>query len=112
MDMGMGSMIDLLIIACGVYLLYSAISMMNGGDIPKPLLPSSVEPAVLKEKKEFTKAVGKKTLILAVAALVSGAIDLANETWFQISILNLIVTVVFISITVWYCMTVKKLYEK
>ena len=54
MDIGMGGMIDLLVLACGLYLVYSAVSMMNGGDIPKPLLPASVEPAVMREKKEFS----------------------------------------------------------
>ncbi|MCR5304165.1 MAG: hypothetical protein K6E33_06330 [Lachnospiraceae bacterium] len=110
--MEMGSMVDVMIAGCGIYLIWAAWSMIRGGDIPKPLLPASMETAAIKEKKGIGVEIGKRTLVMGIAAVICGGMDAINEMYIGISAINIVLMVLFVVVTVWYCISVRKLYRQ
>lgn len=70
-------MIDLLIIACGVYVIYWAVQMVQTKTIPEMLVGKGFPTSRAKDKEGFIKATFPMTLVLGIvlfAVGISGAL--------------------------------------
>lgn len=76
---GMESLFGIIGVACGIYALYSWFHLKFKKDLTKSvLLPKSVNVKKCKDKEAYIKETLPMHLILGVAALVYGAVELLN----------------------------------
>ncbi len=74
------SIFDILITACGLYLVYTAVVMKIKGKIVKGVLVSKdVDVEKIKDKEGFIRYMSGKALLVGVLAAAVGMINLVNS---------------------------------
>lgn len=104
--------LDMIIVACGVYLIYGAIILKTRGEItPNIMLPKNVKPESVKDKEGFINAIFLKLLVLGIVTIVVGFIILLNDVVMQMMFLNAISYGVFAAALLWYGFALKKAHK-
>ena len=110
----MFSFIDIVVVGCGLYVIYLYIEMRNTGKIRESmLLPKGLDVKKCKDADGYIRQAGPKQLVLGIIALLCGVAGLLQDFT---GILNyyvyLATLVVFFAYAVWYTVFMKKLIKK
>lgn len=76
--MSFSMIIDLLIIACGVYVIYWAMQMVQTKKIPEMLVGKGFPISRAKDKEGFIKATFPLTLVLGIILFIVGVLGALN----------------------------------
>ncbi|WP_283680812.1 hypothetical protein [Parablautia sp. Marseille-Q6255] len=103
-------LMDVMILLCGVYILYLSFVMIKTGKLKEnALMPKDLEMKKCKDVAGFIRYMRAKQIILGGLAVISGAVGLAQDYGkLNSPVLYLGTIVVFIACVVWYCVAVKK----
>lgn len=106
----MFGMMDGLIILCGLYVIYQAVSMYRSGDITgNPLLPKNLNAAACRDKNGFIAAMWKKQLLCGVLAVLSGCAGVLEDYTGMVGpYVYLGMIVLLVGFLIWYSVMVKK----
>ncbi|MGL6202484.1 MAG: hypothetical protein ACRC3H_26520 [Lachnospiraceae bacterium] len=108
-----GSMLAILVLACGVYCIYACITMKKTGEINKTILSSKgMEGQQCKDTKAYIQEAIPKVLVLGISAIIYGGLDLINYYLISLGMLSWIMMVVFFGVLVWVAYGLKKLHKK
>ena len=106
----MYALIDAIITAGGVYIIYQYIMMKSSGALRQNmLLPKDLDIKKCRDVAGFIQYTGTKQMIFGVVALAGGIIGLIQDfTGLIGAVPYLIFIVVFFMLAIWYGMSVKK----
>ncbi len=104
------SFMDILVVACGVYVLYLYVEMVKGGKIRENmLLPKGLNVKKCKDINAFIRYIGPKQLILGISALLCGAAGLLQDfTTYVSPPVYLCTLFLFFACAIWYTFVMKK----
>lgn len=75
------SLMDVLVAACGIYVIYLYVEMIRTGKIRESmLLPKGLNVRKCKNPSEFIRYVGIKQLIFGISALLCGVVGLDRKS--------------------------------
>lgn len=94
---------DILIMFCGAYLIYSSIQMKRTGEISSVLIGKGYDVKKAKDPEGYIEYMYLKSVILGVIVIAGGAIDFLNDRYWNIPNLNLIVSGIFLLILIVFC---------
>lgn len=110
MNDSMGGLFGVIGLACGAYIFYAWFKMKKTGEINRTiLLPRSENPKKCKNRDAYIKAVSPKMLILGVAAVFYGAVDLCCSYMTVPVALFWTAIGVFLAALIWFAASVSKL---
>lgn len=105
--------IDLIVIACGLYGVYSWYLLVYKHEIKKTLLiGGNTNPQDCKDIEGFAAFMGTKLLILSAVMIIFGGISAYSS---YVEFLGTIVWVgmaIFLVIIIWYCVQLRKAEQK
>lgn len=105
--------LDMIIVACGVYLIYGAVILKTRGEItPNIMLPKNVTPEQVKDKEGFKNAICLKLFVLGIATVIVGLVIVINDVFLQMMIINAIAYGVFAAALLWYGFALKKAHKE
>lgn len=107
-------MIDLIIAACGIYVLYSCSVMKSTGKIQGGMLmPKNVDLNRCKDPAGFIREIVPKLLVLGIMAFLCGAVGLVMDyTGLIPGAVYLVLMIAFLAALVWYTKVSKKIIKK
>ena len=112
----MGSMItliDLMFIGCGIYILYVYYSLKFKGEIKETLLlPKGTDPNRCKDKEAYIAEMANTVLIYGIVVLLCGVMCIVEDTYQSLGNYYLLVLVVFVAVTIWFSAKGKKALKK
>jgi len=110
MDAMMWSLMDIIFLGVGGYLIYAWYLMQTTGEIKKNLLmDEKVELRRCKDLEGYKRFIGPKMLIFGVICLLHGALGLVNTYVVLLpSAVYIANMVIFLIALVWYAMQTKK----
>lgn len=109
----MFSLIDVLIVGSGAYILYIFYQLKFAKEIKAGLLlPKGVDPKRCKDKEGYIKDMSPKVLVYGITALVCGIIGIIEDEYQILGNYYLLVLVVFLIITIWFASQGKKAVAK
>ena len=110
MDTGsMFGFMDIIVLGCGVYGIYSWYMLVKKQEIKKAFLlggDSRVEEST--DFQGFADCIGSKLLIVSIAMIVFGAVSAVNDYVQSLGAVIWIALVGFFGILVWYCVQLRK----
>ncbi len=115
MDMGsMFSLVDMLVVACGLYVIYLCIDMMRTREVKQNmLLPKGLDAKKCKDVEGYIHQLAPKQLVLGILALVCGVAGLLQDL---AGLVNAYVymgaLILFFIYAVWYAVYMKKVIRK
>lgn len=78
--MGMGGMIDMLFLASGVYLIWTAVSAKRQGNIvANVMLGKNINEGHVKDKAGFIEYMYKRILLAGVLIVIGSVVHLVND---------------------------------
>lgn len=103
-------LMDLMVLACGGYILYAYYLLMTKNEIKKGvLLPQNQEAKKCKDMEAYKKFIGPKTLLCGLAAVASGGVGLYQDYVGPVSIiLYQGLFILFIVIIIWFVVSIKQ----
>ena len=109
----MFSLMDLVIAACGVYILYVWYLLKFKGEIKENiLLPKDVPVKRCKDKAGYVAEMAQKVLIYGCVVTVCGAIGIIEDMFHVFGNTYLIMLAVFLAVTVWFVMQARGALKK
>jgi len=100
---------DILITACGTYLVYCWYLLMFKNEIKQGVLLPSKSTGKCTDIEGYKKEMGPKLLIFAIVSLIAGIIGLISDYVMPINTyLYLAFTVVFIIVLIWFTREARK----
>lgn len=104
------AMIDMIIAACGFYVIGNYIVMRMSGQVQgSMLLPKNFAPEKCKDPKGYLSVVGLKQVLFGVCAIVCGLIGLLQDLWHtNLTGLYVASLIVFLLCTVLYTKAIKR----
>ncbi len=110
MDTGaMFGFMDIIVLGCGIYGLYSWNMLVNKHEIIKTfLIGGSNQPQDCTDIEGFANYMGPKLLILSVVMIVFGGISAYNDYVQSIGMIYWVLTAGFFAAIVWYCVMLRK----
>lgn len=103
------SFMDILIVGCGGYLLYTWWLLMFRGEIRKGVLIPDGAEVRCRDLEGYKKFIGWKLLLFAASCLVCGILGLIND---YVTVLSsyvyLVLTAVFMAVLIWFTRNAKK----
>lgn len=113
MNNSISSVMDLFIIACGVYVLYVFYMLKYKGEIKETLLlPKGLSAKKCKDKAAYTKEMAPKVLIYGLAVTLCGVMGAIEDVYGFLGSYYPLVLVVFVAVSVWFASKVKKANQK
>ena len=109
--MSFAMIIDLLIIACGVYVIYWAMQMIQTKKIPEMLVGKGFPTSRAKDKEGFIKATFPMTLVLGVILFAVGMIG-ALGVFAAYPLVDTLLSIVLIAIIIVYGIFLLKAQQK
>lgn len=95
------SWFDILIVLCGIYIIYTVVKMKRYGKInPSVLLGKSVTENMIKDKEGFINYMYPKAMALGVVTVICGVIDYLFSSY---TIVGFVIMVTFLVILAIYC---------
>jgi uncharacterized membrane protein YphA (DoxX/SURF4 family) len=107
-------MIDLIVFAFGVYILYSGITMKQTGEIKGGmLLPKGIEPRHCKDSAGYITFIYPRMILVGIASLICGAIGLMVD-YLQLlpAAVYMVVMLLFLVLLIWYSVTSRKAIDQ
>lgn len=109
----MFSLMDLIILGSGAYVLYCYYLLKFKGEIKEGLLlPKGTNVNKCTDKAAYTKEVENKILLYGIAVLICGGFGVLETQTGLLGKWYLVVIAVFLAVTFWFAMVVKKSGEK
>ncbi len=104
MDSSIFVLIDVLVLACGIYMIYQYIMLLRTRVLRQNMLmPKDLQVNKCKDVEGYIQVMGPKMLVFGIAAIVTGGLDMFQDAFGVYgSILSLIVMVVFVVLCFWY----------
>jgi len=92
----MDLMLDLFIVFCGAYLVYSAVNMKKTGEIQKGVMVrKDADLSKAKDIPGFIAYMYVKTIVIGISACLCGIVGIINNEFGGLGMLQLIMSVVF-----------------
>ena len=109
----MFSLMDLIILGSGAYVLYCYYLLKFKGEIKEGLLlPKGTNVKKCTDKAAYTKEVENKVLLYGIAVLICGGFGVLETQTGLLGKWYLVVIAVFLAVTFWFAWVVKKSGEK
>ncbi len=111
MDMTpMYALMDAMILACGVYVVYLYLDMMKTGAIKSSmLLPQNLNIKKCKDVQGFIRFTGGKQLAFGVISIICGAAGLFQDFTQKLGTVPYVIAITaFFVVAIWYAMQIKK----
>lgn len=106
-------LMDLLILACGIYALYGAWVLKNEGRIIKTFLVfKDTDVNSCKDLQSYANLMSPKLGTLGAVMVVYGVISMLNAYVVDIHTLYVAIMIIFVLVLIWYGMEVKKAMNK
>ncbi|MDD2979647.1 MAG: hypothetical protein PHN80_06695 [Hespellia sp.] len=112
MSSDLNGMISVLILGCGLYILYSFYNMKKTGVISETLLSGKNIGKKCKDKEGFLKESLPYVLILGIFTVLYGAIDMVNNFVTPLGMIDVIAAFVFVAVLIFYVLITQKLKKK
>ena len=107
------SMMDIIIIGCGAYVLYVFYELKFAGEIKEGLLlPKGVLAKNCKDKAAYISEMAPKVLIYGIMVLICGIFGILENSYQVLGNFYLIVLIVFAVVTAWFAIQSKKAVKK
>lgn len=107
------SIIDIIVIACGVYILYVYYVLKFKGEIKETLLlPKDVLAKKCRDKAAYINEMSPKVLIYGIIVVLCGGCGLLESRLGLLGSFYLAVLAVFAAATVWFAIQAKKSVKK
>lgn len=93
------ALINIIILACGVYMIYSAFSMKTTGKIPTNLLGKGVNLATAKDIPGFIKKMYPITMVVGILTFLcglSGGLGILKDVGYVQTIISLVFVVIIL----------------
>jgi hypothetical protein len=111
--MGLGGLIDGIIFACGVYLLYSAYLMKTKGELKVGwLISKNVNLDRSKDVPGYISYMYPKVLIFSICTLIYGAMGFYSTYYGNLGIIQTVTFGVFFVVVVWFAFISTKASKK
>ncbi|MBR1849478.1 MAG: hypothetical protein IJ791_09650 [Lachnospiraceae bacterium] len=94
--------LDVFIIICGVYLVFSAIKMNQTRVISTTLISKGADLDTAFDKEGFIKAMYRKTVVLGTMTAIVGILDIVNTQYLLIPYFNMAMCLAFFIIVMLY----------
>ena len=106
----MTSLMDIIIIAAGVYLLYGWFQLKFENYItPGIMIPKDLDQSKCKDLEGFKSYMGLRTLITGLCSVVSGLLGIISAYVVKINpVIYWVMYFVFFAVLVWYMVASKK----
>ena len=105
----MFSLMDLIILGSGAYIIYCYYLLKFKGEIKEGLLlPKGTNVKKCTDKAAYSKEVENKILLYGIAVLICGGFGVLETQTGLLGKWYLVVIAVFLVVTVWFAMVVKK----
>ncbi|MDO4521597.1 MAG: hypothetical protein Q4B57_00460 [Eubacteriales bacterium] len=109
----MFSMIDIIIAACGVYILYIWYLLKFKGEIKESmLLPKDLPVKKCSDKAAYIAEMSWKVLLYGIVVLLCGALGVWQDTYGSLGIVYFGCLVIFVGVTIWFALQTKKAVKK
>ena len=109
----MFSLMDLIILGSGAYIIYCYYLLKFKGEIKEGLLlPKGTNVKNCTDKAAYIKEVENKILLYGIAVLICGGFGVLETQTGLLGKWYLVVIAVFLAVAVWFAMVVKKSGEK
>jgi len=109
----MFSFMDYIVLACGVYGIYSWYMLVKKHEIKKAfLVGGSTTPEKCTDIEGFANSVGTKLLIVSIGMLVFSGISLYNSFKQSIGVFYWVAMGLFLALLVWYMAVLRKANDK
>jgi hypothetical protein len=103
------SWFDILIVMCGVYIIYSMIRMKTTGKIDASvLLGKNVNENMIRDKKGFVGYMFPKAVALGIITIICGIADYVNDIMGASNVINFVIMIIFLALLTVYCLCAKK----
>ena len=107
------SLIDIMFVGCGVYVLYVYYCLKFKGEIKETLLlPKGTDPKRCKDKEAYIAEMSNTVLIYGIAVLFCGVMCILEDEYRLLGNYYLLVLVVFVCVTIWFTVQGKKALKK
>lgn len=107
------SIIDIIVLGCGLYCIYSAYKMKTKGDISSSILFSNTADAVkCRDKAGYIAYMFPKMALFGVITTIYGITGLVSSYVMNLGFGQIIVMVVFFVVLIWFAVETKKAYRK
>lgn len=106
---GFYSMIDAVVAAFGVYMIYGWFLLVTKGEVKEGLLlPKEMPFKRCRDKAGFISYVKTKLLLIGIATVACGILGLVNDFTGLLGGWYILVTLIFVALMIWFGATVKK----
>ncbi len=108
------SLMDIIFLVAGLYIVYTAYQMKVKGEIKEGvLLPREVNVKKCIDKQGYINEVFPKTAFFGVMVSIWGGISLLDDQYhFMDQTVYLIIVAIFVAITIWFALSTRKAYNK
>lgn len=104
---------DLVVMACGIYGIYSWYMLVKKLEIKKAfLIGGTNQPADCSDVQGFADFMGSKLLILSLTMIIFGGISAINDYIQSVGVIIWIFMAAFFGTIVWYCLQLRKADRK
>lgn len=93
---------DILIILCGAYLIYSSAQMKRTGEVSSAIVGKGYDLKKARDVKGYIEYMYFKSIVMGVVVMVSGAANYLNGKYLNIPNFDLVVCAVFLVIIIVY----------
>ena len=109
----MYSMFDLIILVCGIYVLYTWYLMKFKNEIKESLLlPKDVSVKKCKDLSAYIKEMSPEVLIYGLMVVLCGAAGILEDNYHVLGWGYLVMIAVFVAVTVWFILMARKAVKK
>lgn len=104
------SLIDIVVLGCGVYSLYTVYAMKQTGEIKKGwLISNQIDVDTCKDKEGYINFISIRTIILGIIIIIYGGIGVINSYLFELpSSLIYGSMIVFFICLIWFAVSSSK----
>lgn len=109
----MFALIDIMIAACGLYVIYTAYLMKTKGELKESfMLPKDITIKKCKDPKGYCTEMTPKMLAYGIVVTICGGLGILEDMQRLPVSMYIVIMVVFIAATVWYVIQAKKAVKK
>lgn len=107
--MEMGSVIDILFIGSGIYLIYSAyMAKKNGIITANVMLGKDMDEKSIKDKTGFIEYMSKRILLAGIMVILAGGLNFINDSFFSSKAVTAAASAIILAAIVIYVAACKK----
>lgn len=107
------SLLDILVLGCGLYCIYLSYKMKVKGSISNPILFSNpVKAAQCKDKEGYIAYMLPRMLLFGVFTTLYGAAGLVNTYVGKLGMVYAVFTLAFLIALIWFFTGARKAYRK